>query len=1087
LIKPLRTLRRLIATLLGEKERYVAAIESTMDGYAVVGAKRQFLDVNAALCALTGYSRDELLRLAIPDVEAVETEDDTAAHLASIAASGRDRFETRWKKKDGAIIDIEVVVTYRAKDGGEFSGFIHDITARKRAELELRRKTELAQLMEALAREANEAATPEPALRSCLARICEHGNWTLGHVAAFAQGQNAGFTETSLWHRREPGGRYEDFIGYSDSFSHDIATGQFAGLARRERRPVWIEDLSRVAEFRRIAVAVKHGLRAGLALPVIVNGEVTAFLEFFAETPRPADSELMAATESAASMLARLIERERALNALREREHLMRLVTENVPAMIAYFDAELRCRFANTAFCEFHHLGPQGVTGMTVREITGEDTYRVISPSIDRIKQGKPVTLRRQERTATGEIRHIEIHRVPDMSPEGEFLGYYAMVLDITEQMRAEEVRAQLAAIVENSGDAIWSRSLDGKFLSWNAAATRLFGWTRDEVIGRDGQLLLVPPEYRHERGMVSARLARGEDTVTRETVRLRKDGTRVEVEARASAIRDAEGNLASVAVTMNDITGRKRAEEANARLAAIVESSNDAIMSRALDLTILTWNAGAGRLFGWTAEEAIGRPISMLIPPDREEEIARNITRLQAGLPLTAYDTVRLTKDGRRIEVSVTQSPIKDGHGEMTGVSIIFRDITERRRAEEARRELEVQLREAQKLEAIGTLAGGIAHDFNNILGAIIGNAVLARRDLGAGHPALVGLDEIYKSSQRAKDLVQQILTFSRRQPQQLLIQPLRSVVEDAVKLLRATLPAGVELAAAISDTPLYVHADATQIEQVVLNLCTNAWHAMKGRAGRIEIGLDAVLLDAAAVSTLSGLQPGRYACLSVRDNGCGMDAAMQARIFEPFFTTKAVGQGTGLGLSVVHGIVKAHHGAISLESAPGAGATFRIYFPAVAEPRAEALPEPAAPSPARLGSGQHVLYVDDDGAMVFLVIRMLEGSGYRVSGYELAAGALAAVRAAPGDFDLVVTDFNMPGLSGLAVAQELARIRPELPVVITSGYITEELRAKALQAGVRHLIHKPDTVDELCEVIQRLLATGSNAGDLSSTETTA
>jgi PAS domain S-box-containing protein len=655
-------------------------------------------------------------------------------------------------------------------------------------------------------------------------------------------------------------------------------------------------------------------------------------------------------------------ERKQAENALREREHLMRLVTENVPAMIAYFNAELRCRFANTAYCEFHHLDPQGVIGKTLREITGEDTYRVISPSIDRVKEGKPVKLRRQERTATGEIRHIEIHRVPDMSPEGAFLGYYAMVLDITERVRAEEAIFKLAAIVENSGDAIIGRDLDGRIVSWNAAAERLYGYT---------------------------------------------------------------------------------------------------------------------------AAEAIGQHTFLITPPELRPEIERTRKLIRQGEPVPIHEGVGLTKDGRRIDVSLSRFPIKDDRGNIIGAATFARDITERKLAEEARNQLEAQLRESQKLEAIGTLAGGIAHDFNNILGAIIGNAALAQRDVGAGHRALVSLEEIYSASQRAKNLVQQILAFSRKQPQQLLIHPLRAVVEDAIKLLRATLPAGVEITATISDSPLYVQADATQIEQVLLNLCTNAWHAMEGRAGRIGIAIDAVVLDAAALRTLPGLQPGRHAHIRISDNGKGMDAATQARVFEPFFTTKPVGQGTGLGLSVVHGIVNAHHGAITLQSVTGEGTTFDIYMPAVAAPRAEVLPEPAAPSTAR-SSGQHVLYVDDDEAMVFLVTRMLEGLGYRVSGYELAMEGLAAVRAAPGDFDLAVTDFNMPGLSGLEVAQELARIRPDLPVVIISGYITDELRAKAPQAGVRHLVYKPNTVDELCEVIQRLLTTGSSAAsDLSSHET--
>jgi len=445
----------------------------------------------------------------------------------------------------------------------------------------------------------------------------------------------------------------------------------------------------------------------------------------------------------------------------------------------------------------------------------------------------------------------------------------------------------------------------------------------------------------------------------------------------------------------------------------------------------------------------------------------ATGATTRAMGQPGTV---IGLRADGGEFPVEATIARAKVNG--TTQFTVMMRDISERKRAEETKSQLEAQLRESQKMEAIGTLAGGIAHDFNNILGAIMGNVALARKGVGADDRALVSLEEINKAGERAKRLVQQILAFSRRQPQEMVDQPLRPLVEEVVKLLRAILPAGVEIATACAAHPLYVRADATQIEQVLLNLCTNAWHAMEGRAGRIEIRLDEVVLDAAAAGSLPGLQPGRHARLGISDNGKGMDAATQARIFEPFFTTKALGHGTGLGLAVVHGIVKAHLGAITIHSALGEGATFQLYFPAVAAPHAEALPEPAAPDPAR-GSGQHVLYVDDDEAMVFLVIRMLEGLGYRVSGYGRAEAALAAVRAHPGDFDLAVTDFNMPGLSGLEVAQELARIRADLPVVITSGYITEELSAAARAAGVRHLVYKPNTVDELSGTIQRLLGT--------------
>jgi len=302
---------------------------------------------------------------------------------------------------------------------------------------------------------------------------------------------------------------------------------------------------------------------------------------------------------------------------------------------------------------------------------------------------------------------------------------------------------------------------------------------------------------------------------------------------------------------------------------------------------------------------------------------------------------------------------------------------------------------------------------------------------------------------------------------------------VEKAMRLLRSTIPAGGKFAADHAQTPLYASVDSTQIEQVLINLCTNACHAMKGSAGRIGIGMAEVLLDQTAAQVSPDLHPGRYVRLSVTDDGSGMDEATQARMFDPFFTTKGVGLGTGLGLSVVHGIIKSHGGAITVKSAPGKGTTIESYWP-IAEQEAPAQPAPAQPAPAQPAPAElpmlnrqsaHVLYVDDQESMVFLMTRMITAMGFRVSGFEDGATALQAVRGNPDDFDLVVTDFNMPGLSGLEVAKELQRIRPGLPVVITSGYITEELAASARAVGVRQVLCKQDTVDELCESIQRLL----------------
>jgi PAS domain S-box-containing protein len=409
------------------------------------------------------------------------------------------------------------------------------------------------------------------------------------------------------------------------------------------------------------------------------------------------------------------------------------------------------------------------------------------------------------------------------------------------------------------------------------------------------------------------------------------------------------------------------------------------------------------------------------------------------------------------------------DGAAPMVRIAIT--DISDRKEAEADMHRFEAQLRHVQKMESVGTLAGGIAHDFNNILGAILGNVALARDLLDEGHAALAHLDEIQKASVRARNLVRQILTFSRREPQELLTQPLRPIVEETHKLLRATLPARVELEVALADAPLHVHADATQIQQVLMNLCTNAWHALEDGAGRIRIGLGGIVLDDGNALRPGGLPAGPYVHLWVGDTGIGMDAATLERIFEPFFTTKPVGRGTGLGLSVVHGILAAHHGAIEVDSTPGQGSTFHLYLPAVPVEAATAALGAPPPEPAR-GHGEHVLYVDDDETMVLMVEHILERSGYRVSSFQDAHDAIEAVRENPADFDFVVTDFNMPECSGLDVAQELHGIRPELPIVISSGYITEELRSQARDAGVRGLLEKQNTFEELGSLVGRILA---------------
>jgi len=405
---------------------------------------------------------------------------------------------------------------------------------------------------------------------------------------------------------------------------------------------------------------------------------------------------------------------------------------------------------------------------------------------------------------------------------------------------------------------------------------------------------------------------------------------------------------------------------------------------------------------------------------------------------------------------------PVRNAAGEIHRMVGIAEDITERRK-------LEDQFRQAQKMESLGQLAGGIAHDFNNILGAIVGNLYLAKMDAADQPVILESLANISDASQRATELVGQILTFSRQSKPERLAVKLNDVVMEAGKLLRSSLPAEIRIQLELAEVPT-VLANETAVHQVVMNLGTNAWHAMRDQAGVLKIEMSVREADEAFVKTHPDLRPGRYVELSVSDTGCGMDAATLEHIFEPFFTTKGVGEGTGLGLAVVHGIMKSHDGGVSVHSERGEGATFHLFFPVI---ETDVIAGKTEGAPIPRGHGEHVLFVDDESVLAGLGKKMLERLGYVVTTQTNPLEAIAAVRDQPGAFDLVITDLTMPGMDGAKLGRQLLILRPDLPVIITTGYSGVMTNEKVRELGFRGLLSKPCDARTLAETVYRVLGT--------------
>jgi PAS domain S-box-containing protein len=555
------------------------------------------------------------------------------------------------------------------------------------------------------------------------------------------------------------------------------------------------------------------------------------------------------------------------------------------------------------------------------------------------------------------------------------------------------------------------------------------------------------------------------------------------------------------------EIVERRRAEialrESEQRWATTVASIGDAVIATDVEGRITFINAVAERLTGWMLRDARQKPITEvfnIVNEQTRREVENPVAKvLREGMIVgLANHTILLRKDGTEVPIDDSGAPIRDADGKTMGVVLVFRDITERKRADKAlkkvhdelelrvqerttelqqaydqlktemdeRRKAEAQLRQAQKMEALGTLSGGIAHDFNNILAAIIGFTELVADHAPQKSREAHHLARVLEAGIRGRDLVRQMLTFSRKTEQEK--KPLRvsSIVKETVKFIRATIPATISIRVNILSESDLIFADPTQIQQVLMNLCTNATHAMREKGGILDIGLGASTVSLSNDDP-HGIKPGLYVTLTVRDTGTGMSPDVMDKIFDPFFTTKNPGEGTGLGLSVVHGIVKQSNGHITVESEPGKGSLFTVYFPKIA-----AEPETYAMSDDELPTGsERILFVDDEEALVEMGEDILAELGYDVTSRMSSRDALALFMADPSRFDIVITDQTMPELTGVELAREILAIRTDMPVIMCTGFSYAVDADKAKAAGIRAFAMKPLTKREIAKTIREVL----------------
>ncbi|MBT3177241.1 MAG: PAS domain S-box protein [Desulfobacula sp.] len=631
----------------------------------------------------------------------------------------------------------------------------------------------------------------------------------------------------------------------------------------------------------------------------------------------------------------------------------------------------------------------------------------------------------------------------------------------IEETLRKSEQLLSTHLLNTPIGAISWD--LNFKTVEWNPAAETIFGYTKDEALSKHAAELILPEDMKELVDVIFQDLISEKGGTRSTNENITKGGRRIICDWYNTALKDADGKVIGIASFVSDITERVQANEglrkSEEKFRTLFHTSPNAItLTSAENGVYIDVNDGFTKMLGYSKEDVIGKTSAELnIWNDfKDREL------LASGLKKYGLvDDLEADFKGKNGQI---KSGIMSAHLlNIENKNIIFaitRNVTEQRK-------LESQLQQSQRMESIGTLAGGIAHDFNNILSPIVGYTEMVLLDTPEDSPVRDSLNQVYTSALRAKDLVNQILTFSRQDSSELMLMKMQPIVKEALKLIRSTISTTIEIIQDINPDCGVVKADPTQIHQIVMNLATNAYHAMEETGGELKVSLKEVELGEYDIIT-PDMTPGVYACLIVADTGVGMDKILTNKIFDPFFTTKEVGKGTGMGLSVVHGIVISMGGTIHVYSEPGKGTQFHVYLPVIKS--AAEKPKIQTQVPIQ-GGTEHLLLVDDEEAILSMEKRMLERLGYQVTSRTSSLEALEAFRSNPDKFDMIITDMAMPNMPGDKLSVELIKIRPDIPVLLCTGFSEAMSVEKAASLGIKGFLLKPIIMKDLAQKIREVL----------------